>query len=74
MTLDEDFGLEGRVAVVTGASGAIGSSLARGLVGAGPELRRTRGFDRSSDLRAPPEQGGTPLYQSGQQTLLERGF
>ena len=38
MTLDEGFGLEGRVAVVTGASGAIGSSLARGLVGTGARV------------------------------------
>jgi NAD(P)-dependent dehydrogenase (short-subunit alcohol dehydrogenase family) len=38
MTLDDIFSLEGRVAVVTGASGAIGSSLARGLVGAGARV------------------------------------
>ena len=38
MKLDDLFGLEGRVAVVTGASGAIGSALARGFAGAGARL------------------------------------
>jgi NAD(P)-dependent dehydrogenase (short-subunit alcohol dehydrogenase family) len=38
MTLEHSFGLGGRVAVVTGASGAIGSALARGLAGAGARV------------------------------------
>src|SRR3954451_20488280 len=38
MTLEELFGLSGRVAVVTGASGAIGSELARGLAAAGARV------------------------------------
>jgi len=38
VTLDDSFGLEGRVAVVTGASGAIGSALALGLAGAGARV------------------------------------
>jgi NAD(P)-dependent dehydrogenase (short-subunit alcohol dehydrogenase family) len=38
MTVNDIFGLEGRVVVLTGASGAIGSSLARGLAGAGARV------------------------------------
>jgi NAD(P)-dependent dehydrogenase (short-subunit alcohol dehydrogenase family) len=38
MTTAQSFGLEGTVAVVTGASGAIGSSLARGFAGAGARV------------------------------------
>ncbi len=38
MTLSDSFGLDGRVAIVTGATGAIGSSLARGFAGAGARV------------------------------------
>jgi NAD(P)-dependent dehydrogenase (short-subunit alcohol dehydrogenase family) len=38
VTLGALFGLDGRVAVVTGASGAIGSAVARGLGGAGARV------------------------------------
>ena len=38
MNLDSLFGLDGRVAVVTGASGAIGSAIARGLGSAGARV------------------------------------
>jgi NAD(P)-dependent dehydrogenase (short-subunit alcohol dehydrogenase family) len=38
VTPEDVFDLEGRVAVVTGASGAIGSSLARGFAGAGARV------------------------------------
>jgi NAD(P)-dependent dehydrogenase (short-subunit alcohol dehydrogenase family) len=38
VTLADTFGLEGRVVVVTGASGAIGSALARGFADAGARI------------------------------------
>jgi NAD(P)-dependent dehydrogenase (short-subunit alcohol dehydrogenase family) len=38
VTLADSLGLEGRVVVVTGASGAIGSALARGLAGVGARV------------------------------------
>jgi NAD(P)-dependent dehydrogenase (short-subunit alcohol dehydrogenase family) len=38
VSLDEHFSLAGRVAVVTGASGAIGAALARGVGGAGAKV------------------------------------
>lgn len=61
MNLQSLFGLGGRVALVTGASGGIGSALARGLAGAGAQVALNgRDHDRLNAVAASiTESGGT---------------
>ncbi len=67
MALESLFGLDGRVAVVTGGTGALGSVIARGLAGAGARLGILgRRSDRANDVVAEIERaGGTAIALPG---------
>lgn len=59
VTLEELFGLRGKVAVVTGATGVLGSVMARGLAGAGARLGILgRRLERAKDVAAEIERAG----------------
>ena len=59
MSLEQLFGLRGKVAVITGGTGVLGSVMARGLAGAGARVGILgRRFDRASDVAAQIEQTG----------------
>ena len=59
MSLEQWFGLRGKVAVITGGTGVLGSAMARGLAGAGARVGILgRRFDRASALAAQIERAG----------------
>lgn len=59
MSLEQLFGLRGRVAVITGGTGVLGSAMARGLAGAGARVGILgRRFERASAVAAQIERVG----------------